>query len=354
MDRDNDKLADFLEFGISHYQNDLNFVPPLLLSQFSYFQDNHPFFEHGKIKLFLLYKKDHIVGRASASINELYDNAVGNIGFYECIDDNNASKLLIENAEQWLRKHGCNKIIAPVQFSIFHSYRFMVKGFELPRFFGEPYNKPFYHQQFAQAGYKDIHRWFSYDLNKNSLSQSLLIAKEYKKKWKSLDYTIKTLAEMNFENGLMLLWKITLDSFQKNFGWFSVSWDEWKFVYGGMNRFIIPDFVLFAFDDNQSPAGFVYALPNWASQIKKIEGDIFRLDELSKDNIQQMIYMAVGIAPEHRHPKIVDQLWELLLQKTDDHNFQEAFGALFSFSRNVCTRVTSASREYIVLEKSLS
>src|SRR4029077_4517372 len=72
---------------------------------------------------------------------------------------------LLLSAVEWLRsEHGVQRIRGPLNFDIWHGYRFMTRGFERARFFGEPCNPPYYPDLFKRSGFAVCRRWSSFEL----------------------------------------------------------------------------------------------------------------------------------------------------------------------------------------------
>ncbi|MBM2842875.1 MAG: hypothetical protein HW404_712, partial [Anaerolineales bacterium] len=72
VDTDNERQA-FLTFPWKVYRHDRYWVPPLL-SERKAFTDpsKNPFYQHGRVQLFLARRGDEIVGTIAAFTNDLY------------------------------------------------------------------------------------------------------------------------------------------------------------------------------------------------------------------------------------------------------------------------------------------
>jgi hypothetical protein len=108
------------------------------------------------------------VGRISAFLNpDLKDvdgTQLGALGSYECVDDAAVAEDLIGAALDWIhRSQGLTRTWGPLDYSIWDRYRFMTEGFGEDPFYGEPYNKPWYPEQFDRAGFEAIREWASLD-----------------------------------------------------------------------------------------------------------------------------------------------------------------------------------------------
>jgi hypothetical protein len=85
----------------------------------------------------------------------------GQFGFFECIDDPEAARLLMAPALAWLRDRLPDgaAVLGPINFDTWHSYRLRQSGFDQPTFFMEPYNPPFYPALFSAMGFSGAARY---------------------------------------------------------------------------------------------------------------------------------------------------------------------------------------------------
>ena len=102
-------LADaFLEFPYALYQNDPRWIPPLRQSVAAQLSPDFSFYrQHGNCHChFVAMQGKTVLGRISAMVNRsLKDRdgqAVGTIGFFECIHDEGVAREPLKAATQWL------------------------------------------------------------------------------------------------------------------------------------------------------------------------------------------------------------------------------------------------------------
>src|SRR5690606_22285624 len=132
----------FIELPFALYADDARWIPPLRLEQRFALSEHNPFFGHGEMRCFLARGEGGApVARAAAIINhELAPGGepVGLVGFFESRDDAPAAEAVLDAACAWLRERGRRAAWGPVNFSIYHQYRLMTKGWDRRPFFGEP------------------------------------------------------------------------------------------------------------------------------------------------------------------------------------------------------------------------
>ena len=177
---DSDLTHSFLEFGYELYRHDPRWIPPqrkILRAQFS---PDFPFYRKpgNDHRHFLAMSSGRVVGRVSAMINgDLKDRdgtPVGCLGFFECVPDYRVARGLLDAACTWLwdRRH-LSRIWAPVQFDIWHGYRFMTRGFNEKPFYGEPYNKPYYPGFLERYRFTPRQHWHSLEVRDPSTLEQM-------------------------------------------------------------------------------------------------------------------------------------------------------------------------------------
>ncbi len=134
--------AAFVDFAYRHNAPDQNWVANLRMEEIEKFTPGkNPFFDHARVQLFLARRGGKIVGRISAHIDELaltqpveqgMGPGTGNWGAIEA-EDEAVAKALIATAEDWLRKEGMTRVLAPMNLSVWEEPGIQVKGFDHPR-----------------------------------------------------------------------------------------------------------------------------------------------------------------------------------------------------------------------------
>ena len=157
-------LADekeFLKLPLKLYRDDPNWIQPLDKDISDIFDiKKNKSFRHGKLQRWVL--KDAVgktIGRIAAFTNTKYKNKgddvpVGGIGFFECINDQDAANKLLDMAREWLRQQGMEAMDGPINFGERDRWWGMVtKGFMEPMYCMN-YNPPYYVDLFEQYGFR--------------------------------------------------------------------------------------------------------------------------------------------------------------------------------------------------------
>jgi hypothetical protein len=91
---------------------------------------------------------------------------IGQLGYFECVDDAAVAGTLVEAGITWLRTQGAREIVGPMNGGAHRTHRLMTRGFDRDPFLFEPRNPPYYPTLFEACGFRPAHRWFGYEFER--------------------------------------------------------------------------------------------------------------------------------------------------------------------------------------------
>ncbi len=128
-------------------------------------------FRHGEAIRWILKADDgKTIGRIAAFVSEKYTNKgdvfpAGGIGFFDCINNQEAANLLFDTAKAWLQQRGKEAMDGPINFLERDKWwGLMVEGFDEEPMYGISFNPPYYEQLFETYGFKNFYNQFYYTL----------------------------------------------------------------------------------------------------------------------------------------------------------------------------------------------
>ncbi len=142
---DKKSAEEFLLVNVEINKNDPNYIRPLDKDINEVFDPNkNKTFRSGEAIRWIL-KDDSstgsegkLIGRIAAFTNKKYKNKgddvpVGGIGFFDCINDQDAADMLFDVAKHWLIQKGMEAMDGPINFGERDRWwGLVVKGFEPP------------------------------------------------------------------------------------------------------------------------------------------------------------------------------------------------------------------------------
>ena len=156
--------SEFLQVPLHIYRNDASWIQPLEKDIRQVFDPNkNKCFRFGTAQRWILKNSEgQLIGRIAAFIYKKYKNKgdafkVGGIGFFECVNQQEAADLLFDNARYWLMNQGVQAMDGPINFGERDKWwGLLVEGFHEP-LYGMNYNPPYYKSLFEQYGFKPFY-----------------------------------------------------------------------------------------------------------------------------------------------------------------------------------------------------
>jgi hypothetical protein len=170
---------EFIQVNTIINKDDPNYIHPLEKDVNSVFDPKtNKTFRQGEVVRWVLKDKDgKLIGRIAAFTNKKYKNKgddvpVGGIGFFDCINDQQAADTLFDVAKHWLMQRGMEAMDGPVNFGERDRWwGLIVNGFE-PPLYCMNYNQPHYQQLFENYGFKNFYNQICFALKaKDRLQQ---------------------------------------------------------------------------------------------------------------------------------------------------------------------------------------
>ncbi len=265
---------EFIELPWSVYQGDPNWVPPLRASMRALldFRKN-PFFKHATLKAWLVYRDEQPVGRIAGVIDRFHNDyakeKVAFFGFFECLNDPEASHQLFGAVEKWAQSEGMEKFRGPVNPSTNHECGLLVEGFDDPPTVMMTYNPPYYAALLENEGFKKTKDLFAYNIDsaKSQFSEKLIAQAEKLRQGGLVKF--RTLNLRNFDRELDILLDIYNDAWQDNWGFVPMNEEEFRYMAKEMKAILDPELILIAEVGGQ-PAGFALTLPDVNQAIRKV------------------------------------------------------------------------------------
>jgi GNAT superfamily N-acetyltransferase len=271
-----ERLA-FLTFPWKVYRQDRFWVPPLLSERLAFTDPTkNPFYQHGRVQLFLAQRGDEIVGTIAAFTNDLYnqfhESNVGWFGFFEVLEDPQAAQGLLDTAVGWAHDAGHTSILGPAQFSTNDEIGLLVEGFDdTPRIL-MTYNPRRYPAYVEAAGFHKAMDLLAYTTSiddmyaKGGPPPKLLRVVEMMKKRRHV--TVRSVDMKRFDREVEQVKVIYNQSWARNWGFVPMTDPEIDRLGEQLKPIIDPDLVAVAEIDGQV-VGFGLTLPDLNAPLHK-------------------------------------------------------------------------------------
>jgi hypothetical protein len=359
-------LKEFIDLPWSIYAAYPNWVPPLKKEVRRMLDPHkHPFWEFSERILFLARRGSETVGRIAGIIdrnyNEFHNEKMGIWGFFECIDDPEATAALFSSVETWVRRKGMTFLRGPLNPSMNNESGLLIEGFDYPPVVGMTYNPPYYLKLIESCGF-----------TKEKDLLAFLIDGEYR-----LPDWMERLAErtaqrkgvqirhvdpkrMNAEYALIR--EIYNDSWSGNWGFVPLTDNEMRDIQKSVKPFADPDLVFFIYYDDE-PAAVCVIFPDINVLLKRLNGRIGLLGLLKaliyRSEIKDLRLLMFGIKEKYRQlglPLLAFRhIYEIGREKNKYQNLEMGWTLEDNESINSLIEETGAKRykKYRIFRKSL-
>jgi hypothetical protein len=169
---DSTTAKDFIRVNVLMNEKNPNYIRPLDKEIYEVFNpEKNKNYKYGEARRWIL-KDDHdkLIGRIAAFTHNKYinkgtDYPVGGMGFFDCIDDQQAANTLFDVAEEWLQLKGMEAMDGPINFGDRDKWwGLMVEGFEKEPMYGMPYNPVYYERLFEGYGFRNYYNQYYYSM----------------------------------------------------------------------------------------------------------------------------------------------------------------------------------------------
>jgi GNAT superfamily N-acetyltransferase len=168
--RSRTELTTFIKLPWRIYRTGDPWVAPLISERRRYLdRSRNPWFERGEAEYFVAWRDGSPVGRITAQVdrafNEYHSSAWGWFGFFECVDEPDAARALLDTAEAWLRERRCDRMVGPASLTMNDECGILIEGYDRPPIIQQPWNHPYYRTLLEGAGLEkamDLLIWEEY------------------------------------------------------------------------------------------------------------------------------------------------------------------------------------------------
>jgi len=273
-------LRRFIDLPWRLYAGDPCWVPPLRSKVRELLDERHPFYAGGAAEreVFLARRGGRVVGRvvavANHAFNVYHNDRTGFFGFFECEDDQVASRDLLAAAADWLAGKGCDAMHGPVSPSTNYEAGLLVEGFDTPPTVMMTYNPKRYQELVEQAGFekaKDLYAYIS-EVHPASLDRLAKLAERTSKR--EPDLVCRPVDLKRFDLEAARIRDIYNSAWADNWGFVPASNAEFAALAKELKTLVDPDLVRVAYVGDD-PAGFLLALPDVNPALRVLDGSLW-------------------------------------------------------------------------------
>ena len=271
---------EFLVMPVALYKNEKNWVRPLDDDIRKVFDPKrNPYFTHGECTRWLLRdEQGRCVGRVAAFIDEnlcrMDDYTVGGMGFFECIEDQEAAYMLFDQCREWLEARGMEAMEGPENFGERNDWwGLLVEGFD-PANYGMPYNFPYYQRLFESYGFRDYFQQYTYLARLAAESLSKIVVWKSDRLLKNKDYRVVSYREITPREAKEAFLEVYNNAWLSDLhGVGKMKMEQVESMFKTLKPVLDPDLLYFAFYQGH-PIGFFIMMPELNYILRHLNGKV--------------------------------------------------------------------------------
>lgn len=271
--------AAFIELSVRLYKDSPYWIRPLNNDIRNIFDSGkNPCFKNGECVRWLLKNESgEYVGRVAAFINRktcgLDKYKVGQMGFFECIDEREAAFRLFDQCREWLQSKGMDAMEGPVNFGErIEWWGLLVDGFDRYPNYAMPYTHAYYVKFFEEYGFRDFFKQYTYRNRLAVESLAPVVVWKADRLLKNPDYSVHTYREIGKQKAIDALLEVYNKAWNLEVhGVDGITREQVEAIYKSLRPIIDPDLIYFAYYQGQ-PIGFFLMFPEINHALRHLNG----------------------------------------------------------------------------------
>ncbi|PCJ27427.1 MAG: hypothetical protein COA97_03935 [Flavobacteriales bacterium] len=301
-------IKDFQKVPWKIYKNDKNWIPHLK-------QDIEKVFDPTKnkahrtgkiIRWILIDNNKEVLGRIVAFISNVKSKKrAGGIGFFECINNQDAANLLFETAKKWLYKYNIEHIDGPINFGEKHLFwGLLVDNFVDPNSYGMNYNPPYYRGLFESFGFEIYYKQFMYK-REMAMPVQDVFTRKHAFLMKDPDYRIENVRKLSLEEIGINFQTVYNSAWAVHKGFEAMHLKTAHAIMKNLKPVYDPDIMVFVYHKNK-PIAFYINIPELNEIFKYVNGNLNWIGKIKflyhkwKKTPRTMVGIVFGVAKEYQ------------------------------------------------------
>jgi GNAT superfamily N-acetyltransferase len=306
----------FIELAWQLNAHDPSWIPPMRARLQQELTGADAFGRYGRLRLFGCESDGRLVGRLAAIVNpRLVDprgHPVGQVGYFEAINDSAVASALFDAAFEWLRAAGARQVWGPMNGGPHRTHRFITDGFDRTPFLFEPRNPPYYPHLFEASGFSRLSAWYSIDVTSDNLRQAL--ASQPMLRVRNQTHRRFEVERIDTSDAPAVLRRLhaLLDAmWTGHVGYTSLDFAEFVEVFApGLSLMTTGDMHIAIDRASGRDVGCVFSYPDYAAEVRGLAGDASAWAQWLQSGARprRLVLHTVGMAPDVRRTGLASAL----------------------------------------------
>ena len=288
-------------------------VPPLIFERRQFLdRERNPYFEHAEAEYFLAERDGRVVGRITAQVDERWTQFQGGndgiFGFFECENDPEAARALVEAAARWLRERGRERMLGPMDFTTNDECGLLVEGYNLDPMILQPWHPPYYRVLLEDLGLSKEMDLLMWRIALGELKQGDrfhdFIHQAAVKSRTEHGVEIRSMRKSDLEAEVSRFMDVYNEAWGSNWGFVPITDAEVRFQAKNLKPVLNENWAMIA-ERGDEVVGAALTLPDINQVLAKMNGRILPLGWwqflTGRRKVDRVRVFALGVKPEYQH-----------------------------------------------------
>ncbi len=277
-------ITAFHDFHVKQANNYENWIPHLKQDIEKIFDPKrNKLLNNGKAERWILQDNGKTIGRIAAFINSKTKNSfkqpTGGIGFFDCINDQNAANLLFDTGKKWLEENEIEAMDGPINFGEKNQYwGLLIENFDRENTYGMNYNPPYYKELFENYGFQVYYHQICNVRDIYMPMQDIIVAK-YNRINSMKGMELRTVKGLSIEQIASDFVEVYNDAWSGHEGLKGMKKAAAVKLFKTLKPIMDRDIVYFVFH-HERPIAFFLNVPNLNFYFKKFNGNFNLINKL--------------------------------------------------------------------------
>jgi GNAT superfamily N-acetyltransferase len=314
-------LDRFIKLPFRLRRDDPEWIPPLIYER-RHFLDRgkNPYFEHAEAEYFLAERDGVVVGRITAQVDRRWDEfrggSDGMFGFFDCENDPEVARALVDAAADWIRERGRDRMIGPMDFTTNDECGLLIEGYDEPSMILEPWHPPYYRELLEGLGLgkaMDLLMW-ALVLGELKAGDAFheFIEDAAEKAHSEHGVVIRQMRRNDLEAEVTRFMDVYNQAWGSNWGFVPITEAEVRFQAKNLKPVLDENWAMIAEREGQV-VGAALTLPDINQVLKRMNGRLFPIGWLrfllGRRKVDRVRVFALGVRPEFQHMGVAAALY---------------------------------------------
>ncbi|HTL54334.1 MAG TPA: GNAT family N-acetyltransferase [Candidatus Limnocylindrales bacterium] len=250
-------------------------MAPLLMDLKKVFTDANPLFQHAEMQLWIATQAGRDIGRIAGVIDQAYNRIAGEpaafFGFFECINDAQASARLFATVDDWARQKGIKRVLGPMNPTTNDECGLLIDGFDSSPVFMMTYNPRYYVSLVEAAGFSKAKDLLAFHIDLAGIPMDRLTRIGGKVKQRNPNLTFRPVLRKTLQQDIGKIKEVYNAAWQDNWGFVPMTDAEVDFMAERLKPLLMEGLIWLA-ESGSETVGFLLALPDYNIAMKPLKG----------------------------------------------------------------------------------